>query len=271
MSIVKTRWRIVSIIALSIESFDNEVGDREDTFTASITAVATDSLVDTDTNKILYTDPSTFTEYWTFLRDGNNWKLGLIRQETEDVRMIESSIVDFAAKNNFYYDADFGWLMMPNKGVIFSGNNFTTTDINNHVIGYYKEKIVEFYTFIGNTRSNFSSNYVVAQTVLPISYKDILVRKRRSLFNFSPRGLRRIQTESVDFDKKFCLWADPQDQISSFELLSTNFMEKIYALPFELNIEIVGNVLYLYAKDRANISYDTMLEILSWAFEEMKM
>ena len=131
--------------------------------------------------------------------------------------------------------------------------------------------MVEFYTFIPNPQAKMPVNYIVAQVVLPIRYRDILVRRKRRFFNFSPRGLRRIETESNDFNKTFCLWADPVDQVSSFELLAPDFMEKIYELPFELNIEIVDNFLYFYAKSRQGINYDTMLSILSDSFNEMKM
>jgi hypothetical protein len=47
-------------------------------------------------------------------------------------------------------------------------------------------------------------------------------------------------------------------------------MERIYALDFEINIEVIDNVLYLYSPSK-NIAYNDMLEVLSWAFEEMKM
>lgn len=242
--------------------------NKKDTFTAQINAGARDILLDTETNKNLNVDTEPFTEYWNFVREGNEWKLNLISQETEDASMDEPEIQDFAKRNNFFYDPDFGWLMMPNKGVIFSKSNFQTSDINNHVIGYYRDKIVEFYTFIPSPNS---TNYVVAQVALPIKYNDILVKKKNRFFNSDPSGLRRIKTESNDFDEKFCLWAHPEDQVSSFELLTPNFMEKIYELPFELNIEVVGSFLYLYAESRKDVDYDKMLEILSWAFDEMKM
>ena len=47
-------------------------------------------------------------------------------------------------------------------------------------------------------------------------------------------------------------------------------MEKIYSLNFEINIEVVDNVLYIYAPG-VLINYDEMLEVLVWAFEEMKL
>jgi hypothetical protein len=254
---------------LTIIDVSDSPDNAKDCFTVQVEARADDVLRDTEASKDLYVDSDPFTEYWDFVREGDEWKLSLIRQVTENVTLREPAIEAFAKRNNFFYDADFGWLMMPNKGVIFDQTNFKTSDINNHVIGYYRDKIVEFYTFI--PVKDGRNNYVVAQVALPISYKDILLRRRRKFFNFSPSGLRRVHTESNDFERKFCLWAHREDQTTSFELLTPNFMEKVYDLPFELNIEVVGPFLYLYAKSRQDINYDQMLEILSWAFDEMKM
>ncbi|MCX6755902.1 MAG: DUF3137 domain-containing protein [Candidatus Nomurabacteria bacterium] len=248
---------------------DNE-GVNSDSVTLEMSASAKDQLVDLECNKVLYTDSEPFIEYWTFVRVNSGWKLNLIEQATEDRAMREDSIADFAERNKFFYDADFGWLMMPLNGVVFRKGNLTVSDINNHVIGSFKDKIVEFYTFIPNPQSFSKKNYIVAQAILPIKYKDILVRRKRMLFNLSPRGLRRVRTESNDFDRKFCLWAHPQDQINSFELLTPDFMVKIYDLPFELNIEIVDNILYFYAESRKDIDYDVMLDLLGRAFDDME-
>lgn len=244
---------------------------NDDRFTAEITASAHDVLLDTQTNIELYSDDSVFTEYWTFRRSDNIWKLENIGQETEDSEFYEEAIKEFAVKHHFYYDPDFGWLMLPYRGVLFHKTHFGTSDVNNHVVGVYRGKIVEFYTYIPNPNQKNPPNYVVAQAILPIHYNDILVRRKRRFFNFAPKGLRKIQTESMEFNRKFVLFAAPGDEARSFELLAPNFMEKIYELPFELNIEVVGNVLYLYSASRVDISYEKLLEILSWAFDEMKM
>lgn len=252
-----------------MEVVDSDKNSR-DRVKVEIKASAKDVLMDTAVNQALYTDNATFVEYWTFVRVGDDWKLDLIEQQTVNNNFLEKGVVDFAKRNNFFYDPDFGWLMMPNKGAIFNKTNFKSSDINNHVVGYFREKIVEFYTYIPYTNTKNPTNYIVAQAILPIRYDDILLKKKK-FWNSDPKGLNRIETESNDFNKKFCLWAAPNDSASSFELLTPNFMEKIYELPFELNIEVVGNVLYFYAESRSNINYDKMLEILSWAFDEMKM
>ncbi|MBI5530391.1 MAG: DUF3137 domain-containing protein [Candidatus Doudnabacteria bacterium] len=250
---------------------EEQPGETTQKLTLQITASAFDSLMDTEINKPLFSDSSRFTEYWHLVqRLDKKWVLDFITQETEDAAMYEKDIADFAQQNNFYYDADFGWLMMPNKGVLFKQTNFGRSDINNHVIGYYRDKIVEFYTYIPNTESRSPENYVIAQAILPKSYYDILIKKKKFL-QLPVWGLKKMSLESADFNNKFSLWADERDQINSLELLTPNFMEKIYNLPFELNIELVGNTLYFYTQDRGAANYPQMLEIISWAFDEMKL
>lgn len=273
LSVLKFQNRKNLVTAPNLKSIviidaNDDIDNERDSFTAEIRAQAEDQLIDTTTNSILMTEREPFKEYWNFLRDGNNWKINAIRQSTENKLLTENSIILFAERNNFFYDPDFGWLMMPNKGVIFKRSNFKTSDINNHVIGMFRGKIVEFYTFMPRGRSNL--NYMVAQTTLPVKYNDILVRRKRWFWNFSPFGLRRIHTESNDFNNKFCLYAHRDDQINSFVLLAPDFMEEIYNLPFELNIEIVGNFLYLYVKRRKNINEDEMMKLLSRAFDSMR-
>ena len=111
----------------------------------------------------------------------------------------------------------------------------------------------------------------IAQSILPKHYDDILVTEK-SWYGFKPKakGLIKVSTESNDFNKKFAVWAAKPDRATSFELLAPNFMEKIYSLNFEINIEVVDNVLYIYAPG-VLINYDEMLEVLVWAFEEMKL
>ncbi len=239
-------------------------------FNIYFVASANDKLIDTKENKTIFTDNSTFSEIWTFEKSGKNYVLGSITQTTAEASKFEPSIAEFAKTNNLYYDPDFGWLMMPSRGAIFGPAGFGNADINNHVIGYHKEIIVEFYSYEPKAGVGMKP-FVVAQAILPKSYDDILVTEK-SWYGFKPKakGLNKIETESVEFNKKFAVWAGNADQATSFELLATNFMERIYALSFEINIEVVDNVLYLYSPD-TNIAYSDMLEVLTWAFKEMKM
>lgn len=249
--------------------------DYSKNFSIFFMASATDKLVDQSEGKTIYTDNSSFTEIWNFVRSGNTIKLDKISQTTEDASKFDPAIAEFSTANNFYYDPDFGWLMMPSRGAIFGATGFGNADINNHVIGYYKdkklgEKIVEFYSYEPKAGAGMQP-FTVAQAILPRRYDDILVTEK-SWYDFKPKakGLTKVETESVEFNKKFSIWAADADKATSFELLATNFMERIYALEFEINIEVIDNVLYLYSPSK-NIAYNDMLEVLSWAFEEMKM
>lgn len=50
-------------------------------------------------------------------------------------------------------------------------------------------------------------------------------------------------------------------------------MEQLEALPFEVNIEVVDNVVYLYTDERGTSPevYQTMLDLLQKAFKEMRL
>jgi hypothetical protein len=52
-------------------------------------------------------------------------------------------------------------------------------------------------------------------------------------------------------------------------------MEKLEALPFEVSIEVVDNVVYLYSvqltEKNPAVSYQRMLEILQEAYKQMKL
>ncbi|MBI2798061.1 DUF3137 domain-containing protein [Candidatus Saccharibacteria bacterium] len=231
---------------------------------------AKDQLIDQKANKVLFTDSSPWREYWAFVKEDGSYKLDLIRQDTAEASKFDAGIAEFATQQGFYYDPDFGWLMMPNRGAIFGPAGFGNADINNHVVGYYKNNVVEFYSYEPKAGAGMQP-ITVAQAILPKNYDDILVTMK-SWYGFKPKlkGLNKVETESVEFNKKFAVWAANQDQATSFELLATNFMEKIYALEFEINIEVVDNVLYLYSPSK-NIAYQDMLDVLIWAFAEMKL
>jgi hypothetical protein len=256
-----------------MENLDlNGVGLLDDVtdqaFRARVLARATDTLWDVQENKTLFVDNSYFTEYWRFIKEDGIWKLDGIDQETASAVTTEAGVASFAKQNNFYYDPDFGWLMLPNKGAIFSSSSFGKSDINNHVIGWYRDKIVEFYTYV--PVAGKGPNWLVAQAILPKTYHDVLIRKKR-LLDFAPHGLMHITLESGEFNEKFEVFAAPDDKLNSLELLAPNFMEKIMALPFELNIELVGPFLYFYTKDRGPEAMQDMLQVISWAFDEMKL
>ena len=69
------------------------------------------------------------------------------------------------------------------------------------------------------------------------------------------------------------MFASGYEQATSFELLNPTYMEQLEALPFEVNIEVVDNVVYLYTDERGSdgATYETMLDLLEKAFKEMRL
>jgi hypothetical protein len=265
----------VSIAEAQIVTLHDSDMNDQDQFTVGFTASAHDELIETATDKVLFTDNNTFTEYWTFKRNGNNWLLDTIGQSTADAYATNSAMQQLASRYGYYYSQDMGWLFIPKRGVLFEGARFGTSDINNHIVGMYDGKLlVQVYSYIKDPQ-NYSKPYVVAQAALPKSYGQIVVRRKKSglqLFN-KPRGLEKVETEWTEFNKKYEVYADNFELATSFELLNPTYMEQLEALPFEVNIEVVDNVVYLYVVESRSSAqiYQTMLDLLQKAFKEMRL
>jgi hypothetical protein len=252
-----------------------------------------DRIVNAKTGEWLKSDSSSFTEIWHFEREGKRWSLDNITQINKDGLVhnfdpvIDTKYSHFAKKNNCYYNADFGWLLLPFEGKLFSHSSWGKSDINHHVIGMYKNVIVQFfeYTPLLHDKATLRdqlhywyradsqlAKYTIAKATLPKDYENIIVRRRHGLrlFNFSPYGLRKISLESNDFNNMFDVFASDLDKVNSLELLHPAFMSKLIDLPFHVSLEIIGQTLYLYTTD-TNADYQTMLDLLQEAFHEMKM
>lgn len=248
--------------------------NSQDMVTIGIEATANDQLLDTQSNQVLFTDSKPFTEFWRFQRSGNTWLLSGIQQATASAWSSNPSLEQFAAQHGFYYSLDWGWLLLPRRGQLFGEGKFGTSDINNHVIGLYNQQLlVQLYTYVPNPASSTKS-YLIAQANLPKSYGDIVVRHKKGLHLFGIKGLREVSTEWPDFNKKYQVFATSPEQATSLELLNPKYMEQLEAVPFEVNIEVVDNVVYLYAPENKVVEpahYATMLRLLQAAFKEMRL
>ncbi len=294
----------IELSAVQLMHVDDKVDNEEDRFSVEIRARATDSLIDTAQNTLLYTDKNPFTEMWHFDRENGQWKLDGISQadffsdnnasfavfaarrhlETSNANANKS--MEFAMKNNFFYNADFGWLLMPNQGILFSNTNFKTSDINHHVIGMYKSVVVQFFEYVPFSPTQKHSilkqiqrffyygesvpHYIIAAAMLPKAYGNIVVRRKRTLVSLKPKNLHRVSTESMDFNKSYEVYASSVEQATSLELLHPVYIERLSQLPYKVNIEIVGSTLYLYTTDKKT-DFQSMLGLLEEAFQEMKM
>jgi hypothetical protein len=161
---------------------------------------------------------------------------------------------------------------------------FKNSDVNNHVIGNWNGLIVQLYTYIPQKRSK--DNYLIAQITLPKSYGGIIIKrksdwKQRDIFSnfsiFTPKGYRKITMEWPDFNKRYTVYATDMDKVTSFELLNPKFMADLYDKTLPVSIEVVDNVVYLYAPTTGlpvtgtQPRYKEMLEVLQAAFKELRM
>ena len=272
------------INSVDIVDFDDNTDNSKDTVYISFSAFGNDKLLDTKTNKVLFSDTGEILEVWKFNRDGNKWLLDGIQPSTEEEWTRNEGLESFASQQGFYYSLDWGHLLLPVKGQIFSEGKFGVSDINNHVIGLYKNIIVQLYTYTPRPASYDSETkistkskvYLIAQTSLPKDYEDIVVR-RNKLMQLGIKGLQKVTMEWGQFNSKYEVYSTSLEQVTSFELLNPLYMQKLQAVDFEVNMEVVNNDLYLYTpikNDNASdnlAKYETMLSLVKDAFEQMKM
>jgi len=263
----------VNIINADIISISDSPNNNDDRVIVGFEAQAHDKLVRVSDDKTLFTDNSSFVEYWTFNRSGSTWLLDEISQQTASAFRENGQLAAFAHRNGMFYSADMGWLFIPERGQLFGQAKFGTSDINNHIVGLYKDKLlIQIYTYLSKTTSGES--YLIAQANVPKSYGNIIVRHKKALNMFSkPHGLEEIKTEWTEFNGKYEVFASSAEQATSFELLNPTYMEQLAALDFDVNIEVVDNVVYLYANElvTTEMRFATMLDLLHKAFDEMKL
>ena len=246
------------ILDLFPTDVDDLPGNTDDRVTYYINANANDILTENVEGKevLLFEDNNEFHEYWRLERRENTWLLDGISQLTESKLLLSNVVKEFAVSNGMFYSPDWGWLLLPSRGELFKEGSFGTSDINNHVIGVYHELLVELYTYIPKPRdANANKNhYLVTQIALPKRYDSLMVIAKESfwsknIFNRTPKGYNKLETEWTDFNKRYEIFATDVEQATVFELLHPVFMEKLFALPFKLNIEVVDDVVYLYTTD----------------------
>jgi hypothetical protein len=269
--------------------------DELDRFNVEIKAQAQDRLLDETTGAVLHSSDKPFEEVWHFERENKAWMLDAITQVSRDgwlvnyTPKIDSRYHDFATRNHFYYNADFGWLLLPLHGILFGGASFGYSDVNHHVIGEYHKVLVQFFEYVPYIKGKVSLKdqlryfyksrvssvpYTVAHATLPKDYSNIIVRRRTplSFFSFTPRGMTKVKLEWQQFNSTFDVFASDIDKVNSLELLHPAFMESLANIPTKakVNIEIVGSDLYFFTTD-STADYQLMLDLLKEAFDEMKM
>lgn len=268
----------IMIEGTAITEVADDTDNQKDTFTIAINASANDTLRNTQPDKSLFSDNSSFIEYWSFVRQNNTWLLDGIQQETADLSSQNKELKHFAETNNMYYSLDMGWLLLPNSGVLFGGGAFGKSDINNHVIGLYGQNIVQLYSYIDDKKDGTET--IVAQINLPRSYGGISIRRKHSFWSLAPpqapkppKDYKHYSFEWPDFNKRYIVSATNQDRLATFELLNPGFMAYLYDKDPGVSIEVADNVVYLYTLTGSTNqeTYQIMLEILAKAHKELRL
>lgn len=267
-------------VEVNIENVDDRADNSGDNFTALMSAPVDDQIIDIRNNRLIYQSNYGLSEHWRFVRSGNSWVLDGINPCTADMSTFQGQLRQFAESNNAFYSLDWGYLLLPERGQLFSGGRFGISDINNHVIGrlgdtghiQLDELIYQIYTYSEYPANETSAIYLIGQISVPKYYDDIVIRRHKSMSG-NMRGFEKVELEWGDFNDKFDVYVTRPEQVTTFELLNPQMMERLDAAPFEINIEVVDNTIYFYAPLR-NIglgNYREMLSILQAAYRELKM
>lgn len=234
-----------------------------------------DTLVEKETDKVIYRDrASGISEYWVFTWDGKELLLDKTCQLTASLSHVKREAEVFAEKNGMYFSADWGVYALPKKGQIFSGTNIHMADVNNHVIGQLKNCIIQMYTF-SKTPDVPSSYFLVGQINFSKKYEGIIIRSRAaSEMQLSiPCDYEEVELEWNEFNEKYQVFAHSKDVVTTFELLNPHFMAQLSDKNLNYNIEVIDNVLYIFAPVNSTESedYGEIFDVLSLAFKELKM
>lgn len=280
----------IEVTGVHILDIDDKPDDTKDMFSAEVSFSVDDSIIDTQNARVLHTRRFSGSETYRFTRQGDNWLLNGIGQPTEDLYNRSASIAEFAAQNDMFYSLDWGHLLLPDRGQLFADGDYSVSDINNHVIGVYHGLVIQIYSYIAIPGT--SSEYTVAQVYIPKSYGNILVRRRQgtlSSLRNKPQGMHQLKTEWGQFNEMYEVYATDLELAASFELLTPVYMEALASVGFDVNIEVAGNVVYIYTKvdaktvtetirqviqptDNINTDqYAVMLTLLKTAFREMRL
>jgi hypothetical protein len=264
----------VVIESLQIVDADDEIDNAHDNFTAYISARAIDSLIDTATGEKLYVDVRPFSELWHFERSGSSWLLAGIEQTTANANKKIVAVQRFAERSNMHYSLDWGWLLLPKRGQLFSKSSFGKSDIDNHVIGVWQQTIVQLYTYQAMPDQS-TPVYLIGQMTLPKSYGGIIVKRKSFLSSLAmaPSGYKKVSLEWADFNNRYAVYATNPEQVTAFELLNPSYMAKLYDSNLPIDIEVADNVVYFYTKSTLNRdeTYPQMLDILAGAYKELRL
>ena len=233
-----------------------------------------DEVVDTTNQKTLYKNNAKgVSETWNFIYDKDSLKLEGISQPTESAPHLIRSLANFANENQLFYSPDWGRYALPARGLIFGGSSMQIADINNHVIGKWGDLLVQLYSY-SKIPGDPSTYYLVGQINVPKDYLGVIIKSKKFKTGPKPdKSYDKFEMEWPDFNKRYDVYAHSRDALPAFELLNPKFMEYLYDKNLNYNLEVVDNVIYIFAsvKNITEDNYAELLTVLEKAHQELKM
>ena len=233
-----------------------------------------DEVITDDGEKLYSAHASNVSETWNFIYDGKKLKLSGISQPTASAPHLVRSLASFADKNHLFYSPDWGRYALPSRGLIFGGSSMKIADINNHVIGKWDNLLIQLYTYAETPNLATSSYYVVGQINVPKDYLGVIVKSKKFKSGHKPdKSYEQFEMEWNEFNDRYEVYAASRDALPAFELLNPKFMEFLYDKNPAYNLEVVDNVIYIYAKITTvtEKDYEDLLAVLRAAYDELKM
>ena len=233
-----------------------------------------DELFDLKTDERLYCERgSGMVEFWHFIYDGKTLLLDDISQTTESSPHLVKELEAFAKEKGLFYSPDWGRLMLPTQGLIFTKRGLVTADVNNYILGQWGKGLVQLYTY-SEKPAEPDSYFLVGQINVPKSYAGVIVEAKSSKYKVvKPEGYTMFEMEWGEFNKKYNVYAADEDALTAFELLNPKVIAMVYEKSLPYNLEVIGNTIYFFAKvsEAKEEDYAEMLEILADAFEILKI
>lgn len=193
---------------------------------------------------------------------GVTYKIGLtvtLRQQKRAARMTR-----FAKQNNIIYT--YNTVDQQQTGMIFDiGNGRTHTDTLRFSTG---TEIGNYHYTTGSGKSRRTHWWTYARITLPRQLPHMVLDAKKNNFWLTltnlPTGFSRSQTLSLEgnFDTYFTLYAPATYKTDALYILTPDVMAALIDYGQNYDIEIIDNVLYIYAQGMIALDTSTNLEPL---------
>lgn len=115
----------------------------------------------------------------------------------------------------------------------------------------YPLRLFNYQYTIGSGRNIQTLKYTVLKLVLAANLPRIYLdtgswASGERAPGWATQNLKRITTESNDFNKHFSLWAEEGHHLEALQIFTPDLMDELLRLPGKFDLEIIGSQVYIY-------------------------